>query len=106
MEQSGNGRAGTGDKVAGGITARSRKLPGVQSIAPGRMKIAPWASVRQHASQRPARPELHLRLTPAGQQQLVSELADGTAYASAHEVTTLPVVLTEAFGPYNAKPLP
>jgi hypothetical protein len=47
-----------------------------------------------------------LGLTPAAQQQLISEFLAGTAFPSAREITALPVVLTAAFRPYNAKPLP
>jgi len=47
-----------------------------------------------------------LGLTPAAQEKLLSELQSGTAYVSAHDVSRMPVVLTEAFRPYNAASLP
>ena len=46
-----------------------------------------------------------LGLTPAGQQQLLTEMQNRTASVSARETRTLPV-LSAAFRPYNAPPLP
>jgi hypothetical protein len=47
-----------------------------------------------------------LGLSPAAQAQLESELQSGAAYVSVRDASTMPVVLTEAFRPYRAKPLP
>lgn len=47
-----------------------------------------------------------LGLTPAAQEKLLSELQSGTAYVSTHDVSRMPVVLSEAFRPYTAAPLP